>query len=97
MGDSGGAQRDFEAIALDIGAAIDALRQACPGVAKIVLWGLCDAASASLLHVEATRDPRIAGLCLLNPWVRSRRRWRKRRSSTTTASGYCRRNSGASC
>ncbi len=71
MGDSGGAQRDFEAIALDIGAAIDALRQACPGVAKIVLWGLCDAASASLLHVEATRDPRIAGLCLLNPWVRS--------------------------
>ena len=71
MGDSGGAQRDFEAIALDIGAAIDALRQACPGVAKIVLWGLCDAASASLLYWEARRDPRVYGMCLLNPWVRS--------------------------
>ncbi len=71
MGDSGGEQRDFEAITPDIGAAIDALRQACPGVARIVLWGLCDAASASLLYIEETRDPRIAGLCLLNPWVRS--------------------------
>ncbi|MBK7814582.1 MAG: hydrolase 1, exosortase A system-associated [Rhodocyclaceae bacterium] len=71
MGDSGGAQRDFEAIAPDIGAAIDAFQQASSGVTKIVLWGLCDAASASLLYIEETRDPRIAGLCLLNPWVRS--------------------------
>ncbi len=36
-----------------------------------MLWGLCDAASAALLYCDETRDPRIAGLCLLNPWVRS--------------------------
>lgn len=71
MGDSNGAQRNFEHITPDIAAAIDALRELCPAVRRIVLWGLCDAASAALLYCEETRDPRIAGLCLLNPWVRS--------------------------
>jgi uncharacterized protein len=71
MGDSSGAQRSFEAVSPDIGAAIDALQAACPTVKRIVLWGLCDAASAALLYYDETRDPRIAGLCLLNPWVRS--------------------------
>ncbi|MDP2809100.1 MAG: hydrolase 1, exosortase A system-associated [Rhodocyclaceae bacterium] len=71
MGDSTGEQRDFEAVTPDIGAAIDALRSACPSVGGIVLWGLCDAAAASLLYWDETRDKRIAGLCLLNPWVRS--------------------------
>jgi exosortase A-associated hydrolase 1 len=40
-------------------------------VEQIVLWGLCDAASAALLYVRHTRDPRIAGMVLLNPWIRS--------------------------
>ena len=71
MGDSTGEKRNFESVAPDIAAAIDALQAACPSVARVVLWGLCDAASASLLYVEKTHDPRIAGLCLLNPWVRS--------------------------
>ena len=71
MGDSGAAVRSFDAVGEDIGAAIDAFLEACPGVRRIVLWGLCDAASAALLHVQASRDPRIAGLVLLNPWVRS--------------------------
>ncbi|MDI6749186.1 MAG: hydrolase 1, exosortase A system-associated [Rhodocyclaceae bacterium] len=71
MGDSTGAPRDFEQIQPDIAAAIATLQGACPGVARVVLWGLCDAASAALLYVDATHDPRIAGLCLLNPWVRS--------------------------
>jgi len=71
MGDSAGAKRDFEAINPDIHAAIDTLQSACPGVSRIVLWGLCDAAAAALLYWDETRDPRIAGLCLLNPWVRS--------------------------
>ncbi len=38
---------------------------------KIVLWGLCDAASAILIYCHAIQDPRVAGLVLLNPWVRS--------------------------
>ena len=71
MGDSGAAVRSFDAVGEDIGGAIDAFLEACPGVRRIVLWGLCDAASAALLHVQASRDPRIAGLVLLNPWVRS--------------------------
>ncbi len=71
MGDSAGAPRDFEALAEDISAAIGALTQQVPAVRQVVLWGLCDAASAALLHVDAARDPRVRGLVLLNPWVRS--------------------------
>lgn len=71
MGDSSGEQRDFEHIAPDIRAAIDTLREQCPGVRGVVLWGLCDAAAAALLYCDAAHDPRVAGLCLLNPWVRS--------------------------
>lgn len=71
MGDSTGEQRNFEHITPDILAAIDTLQTRCPEVRKIVLWGLCDAASAILLYRDETADPRIAGLCLLNPWVRS--------------------------
>ncbi|MFT3847220.1 MAG: hydrolase 1, exosortase A system-associated [Propionivibrio sp.] len=71
MGDSGGAPRGFDAVSSDIGAAVDAFLQACPSVNKVVLWGLCDAASAALIHIDACADHRVAGLILLNPWVRS--------------------------
>ncbi len=71
MGDSGGEKRDFEAVSGDIGAAIDAFVKDYPSVKEVVLWGLCDAASASLIYVDATHDPRVAGLIVLNPWVRS--------------------------
>ncbi len=71
MGDSSGAQRDFEAVSSDIAAAIDALQQRLPGIKKVALWGLCDAAAAALLYCHDTHDPRVTGLCLLNPWVRS--------------------------
>lgn len=71
MGDSSGERRDFEAVTYDIQAAIDALQAHCPNVRRIVLWGLCDAAAAALLYMDDTHDQRIAGLCLLNPWVRS--------------------------
>jgi exosortase A-associated hydrolase 1 len=71
MGDSPGECVGFEYTAPHIAAAITALQTACPGVQRVALWGLCDGASASLLYVEATADPRVAGLALLNPWVRS--------------------------
>lgn len=71
MGDSTGAQRDFEAVGADIAAAIDTLQQRVPAVQQVALWGLCDGASAALLYCHATDDPRVRGLCLLNPWVRS--------------------------
>lgn len=71
MGDSSGAQRSFEALDVDIGAAIQALMQHQPEVRSVVLWGLCDGASAALLYLHRNPDPRVSGLCLLNPWVRS--------------------------
>lgn len=71
MGDSSGAMRHFEDVGKDIAAAIDALQQAVPSAQDVVLWGLCDGASAALLYCGETRDPRVRGLCLLNPWVRS--------------------------
>lgn len=71
MGDSPGETRDFLGVDADIGAAIDALMAARPALKRVALWGLCDAASAALLYLENRRDARVAGLCLLNPWVRS--------------------------
>lgn len=71
MGDSSGEQIQFEAAAPDIAAAIDALFLNLPAIKRVALWGLCDAASASLLYWHESRDPRIGGFCLLNPWVRS--------------------------
>jgi exosortase A-associated hydrolase 1 len=71
MGDSEGELRDFEAVSVDVAAAMDALCASVPTVQRVVLWGLCDGASAALLYCHETKDPRIGGLCLLNPWVRS--------------------------
>jgi exosortase A-associated hydrolase 1 len=71
MGDSAGEARSFDAIDRDIAVAVDALQSACPEVQQVVLWGLCDGASAALLYSGARHDVRITGLCLLNPWVRS--------------------------
>ncbi len=70
-GDSSGAPRSFEHISDDIGAALDALQARLPQVRRVALWGLCDGASAALLYCDSRPDARVAGLCLLNPWVRS--------------------------
>lgn len=71
MGDSSGAQRYFDNVSADIAAAIDTLQRRLPNIKHIALWGLCDAAAAALLYCHETRDTRVTGLCLLNPWVRS--------------------------
>ncbi len=71
MGDASGEARGFEAVSDDIGAAIDLLFAELPGLRRVLLWGLCDGASAALLYCHDRRDPRVGGLCLLNPWVRS--------------------------
>lgn len=69
MGDSGGNFPGFEAIDDDISAAIDAFMRAEPQIKNVILWGLCDGASASIFY--AARDVRVTGLILLNPWIRS--------------------------
>jgi exosortase A-associated hydrolase 1 len=67
MGDSEGDARTFERVEKDICCAIDRFLAEVPGLKSVVLWGLCDAASAALLY--AHRDARVSGLVLLNPWV----------------------------
>lgn len=69
MGDASGEPVAFEHVGDDIRAACAALRAAQPGTEEIVLWGLCDAASAAMIHAADT--PGVAGLVLVNPWART--------------------------
>ncbi len=69
MGDSEGEPRNFEQVGDDLRAGIDALFDAAPSVREVVLWGLCDGASAAMLY--AHQDSRIRGLILANPWART--------------------------
>lgn len=67
MGDSEGQPRTFEALDDDLRSAIDIFSSECGNLENIVLWGLCDAASAILIY--AHQDSRVKGIVLLNPWV----------------------------
>jgi len=69
MGDASGEPATFEQIDEDINAAVNEFKKHCSSIKEVVLWGLCDAASAVLFY--AWKDPQIAGLVLLNPWVRT--------------------------
>jgi exosortase A-associated hydrolase 1 len=69
MGDSEGAPRGFEQVQDDIRAAIDGFVAETPGLSEVVLWGLCDGATAAAMY--APLDARVTGLALLNPWVRT--------------------------
>jgi exosortase A-associated hydrolase 1 len=68
MGDACGERRSFDQVDDDLCAAITAFMSSEPALDGVVLWGLCDAASAALIY--APRDERVKGLVLLNPWVR---------------------------
>lgn len=69
MGDSEGDMRDFESIQDDLEAAIGEFFTTMPAMKEVVLWGLCDGATAAAFH--ASNDPRVTGLVLANPWVRT--------------------------
>jgi exosortase A-associated hydrolase 1 len=69
MGDSSGGARTFEAIHDDLLRAIDVFLAEVPALEQVVLWALCDGASAALMF--GTRHPCVGGLVLLNPWVRN--------------------------
>lgn len=71
MGDSEGAMRTFERVDADLAAAIDTFVQRT-GLANVVLWGLCDGASAAMMYAPA--DLRVAGVVAVNPWARSEQR-----------------------
>ena len=59
MGDSYGDKQSFEDICQDIDSAIDCFSQHLDKNCKIVIWGLCDAASASLIY--AAKNSRVSG------------------------------------
>jgi len=69
MGDATGDSRSFEAVSEDVGAAVDAFFNLVSELEHVVLWGLCDGASAACFY--AGGDKRVGGLVLLNPWVRT--------------------------
>jgi exosortase A-associated hydrolase 1 len=69
MGDSTGELRTFEHIEQDLHCAIDTFAAQVPALEQVVLWGLCDAASAALMF--GVRHPMVRGAVLLNPWARS--------------------------
>jgi exosortase A-associated hydrolase 1 len=61
--------RTFESVGEDLRAAVDQLYASVPGLADVVVWGLCDAASAAMFY--GCHDTRVAGMVLLNPWART--------------------------
>jgi exosortase A-associated hydrolase 1 len=69
MGDACGEQRSFEDAGRDIEAALNGFLQAVPELRGVVLWGLCDGATAAAFYAHS--DPRVRGLILLNPWVKT--------------------------
>lgn len=69
MGDSSGSCGGFEHVAPDIRVACDAFLSESRGLEGVVVFGLCDAASAALMYVQS--DPRVQGIILANPWVRT--------------------------
>lgn len=72
MGDCPAESPGFEHTTQDIAAGIAEFLRSVPSLEKLVLWGLCDGASAILMH--GCRDPRVHGLVLVNPWVHSEAR-----------------------
>jgi exosortase A-associated hydrolase 1 len=69
MGDSDGDMRTFESVDADLHHAINTFVSNVPAVKELVIWGLCDAASAAIFYAHS--DARVTGIVLLNPWVRT--------------------------
>ena len=69
MGDSDGEPTTFENVDEDLHAAIDFFCLELPYLKDVVLWGLCDGASAAIFY--APTDTRVSGMVLLNPWIRT--------------------------
>lgn len=67
LGDSEGEFKGYSDIEADLRAALQVFRQQVPGMQEVVMWGGCDAASATLIN--AWKFPEVTGVVLGNPWV----------------------------
>jgi exosortase A-associated hydrolase 1 len=65
VGDSEGTDPGFRDSAPDVGAALKAFRAQCPGLERVVGFGLCDGSSALVLF---GRELGLDALILANPW-----------------------------
>jgi len=67
-GECEGAVVSVEDTSEDLSCAIRAFRDAVPKIEKVVIWGLSEGGAAALLYSH--QDPIVAGLVLVNPWIR---------------------------
>jgi len=68
-GDSGGDYRGFLGMSEDINCAINELMSTNPDLENVILWGECESASAIAFYAHL--DPRVSGIFLVNPWIRT--------------------------
>jgi len=66
MGDNAACQRHFLETDQDISAAVTEFRKQAPWVERIVLWGLCDGASASICFAASEA---VHSVVMVNPWI----------------------------
>ncbi len=71
LGDADGEPRSFEHLAPTVDELVAQWRALQPGLARVVLLGLCDGASVALMSLPSLKAAQLQGLVLLNPWVRS--------------------------
>jgi len=69
VGDSEGEYPGFEHVRPDIHAATDNFQKQCPQLEDVVIWGLCEGASAILLG--GCDHKSVKKIILVNPWVRT--------------------------
>jgi exosortase A-associated hydrolase 1 len=69
IGDSEGENHGWRGSRDDIAAALGTFRAALPGMRRVVGFGLCDAASALMLHAETLGPNGFDALLLANPWT----------------------------
>lgn len=67
MGDSAGEPLHFLDTAHDIATAVAEFRRLAPRLERILLWGLCDGASAAILY--SSEHEGIDSVMMVNPWI----------------------------
>lgn len=67
MGDSGGDTRSYLDTSEDLHSAVLELKKQASTIKRIVLWGLCDGATATIMNANSLPD--VNGVILVNPWI----------------------------
>ena len=70
MGDSDGSPQHFLTNSEDIKAAMNEFKRHSPNIRNVVVWGLCDGATASIMSLDALEH--VSGVMMVNPWVTTR-------------------------